>query len=121
MADPNDSRAALTSRVLPQMAFSDGSFASMTGPPPPMPHYLNSEGRAMKRFAIEGNAVCMLSLQLRAVYAPSCVRDFVLGKKKGHGAVDNRTLMLRCVYRRPLARTVICTDRAMRYQLSKIS
>ncbi|KAL9627472.1 MAG: hypothetical protein Q9164_007598, partial [Protoblastenia rupestris] len=57
MADSNTARDALTSRVLPQMSFSDGSAASMTGPPPPMPHYLNAEGRAIKRFAVEGNAI----------------------------------------------------------------
>ena len=59
MNDTNDARAALTTRVIPHMTFSDGSASSMTGPPPPMPHYLNAEGRAIKRFAVEGNAVCM--------------------------------------------------------------
>ena len=61
MADTNhvpDARDALTSRTLPQMTFSTGDAASMTGPPPPMPHYLNAEGRALKRFAVEGNAIC---------------------------------------------------------------
>ncbi|CAK3887811.1 probable D-arabinitol 2-dehydrogenase [Lecanosticta acicola] len=51
--DRND----LSSRVLPFMSLSDGSEASMTGPPPPLPHYLNAEGRALARFAVEGNVV----------------------------------------------------------------
>ncbi|KAF2719209.1 NAD(P)-binding protein [Polychaeton citri CBS 116435] len=50
-------RESLTSRQLPQMILSDGSPQSLTSPPPPMPHYLNSEGRAVARFAIEGNVV----------------------------------------------------------------
>ena len=50
-------RDALTDRVLPFMTLSDGSEASSTGPPPPLPHYLNAEGRAIARFAVEGNVV----------------------------------------------------------------
>ncbi|KAL8833765.1 MAG: hypothetical protein Q9170_004098 [Blastenia crenularia] len=50
-------REALTSRSIPHMALSTGDASSMTGPPPPMPHYLSAEGRAVKRFAIEGNAI----------------------------------------------------------------
>lgn len=50
-------RNSLTSRVLPFMQLSDGSDASLTAPPPPMPHYLKPEGRAMARFAVEGNVV----------------------------------------------------------------
>lgn len=50
-------RDALTSRTLPFMTLSDGSDASLTAPPPPMPHYLNNEGRAVARFAVEGGVV----------------------------------------------------------------
>ncbi|CZT25406.1 probable D-arabinitol 2-dehydrogenase [Ramularia collo-cygni] len=50
-------REELTSRTLPFMKLSDGSEASMTGPPAPLPHYLNAEGRSMARFAVEGNIV----------------------------------------------------------------
>lgn len=50
-------RDALSSRVLPFMTLSNGEEASLTAPPPPMPHYLNSEGRALARFALEGNVV----------------------------------------------------------------
>jgi len=50
-------RDDLSSRTLPFMTLSDGSEASMTGPPPPLPHYLNAEGRALARFAVEGNVV----------------------------------------------------------------
>ncbi|KAK4635058.1 NADP-dependent mannitol dehydrogenase [Fulvia fulva] len=50
-------RDDLTSRTLPFMKLSDGSEASMTSPPPPLPHYLNAEGRALARFAVEGNVV----------------------------------------------------------------
>ncbi|KAI4129907.1 MAG: hypothetical protein LQ338_001992 [Usnochroma carphineum] len=50
-------REALTSRSIPSMTLSTGDAASMTGPPPPMPHYLTAEGRAVKRFAVEGNAI----------------------------------------------------------------
>lgn len=39
------------------MKLSDGSEASMTGPPAPLPHYLNAEGRSLARFAVEGNIV----------------------------------------------------------------
>lgn len=57
MPDNADDRAALVNRQLPEMQLSDGSAASMTGPPPPAPHYLNAEGRARYRFAVEGNAI----------------------------------------------------------------
>ncbi|KAL9002337.1 MAG: hypothetical protein Q9188_004725 [Gyalolechia gomerana] len=50
-------REALTSRSIPHMTLSTGDASSMTGPPPPMPHYLSAEGRAIKRFAVEGNAI----------------------------------------------------------------
>ncbi|KEQ73209.1 NAD(P)-binding protein [Aureobasidium namibiae CBS 147.97] len=50
-------RNALSARAIPFMELSDGSDASLTAPPPPLPHYLNAEGRAMARFAVEGNAV----------------------------------------------------------------
>ncbi|MCJ1267869.1 hypothetical protein MMC22_007755 [Lobaria immixta] len=50
-------RDSLTSRALPEMVLSTGDASSMTGPPAPMPHYLTSDGRAIKRFEIEGNAI----------------------------------------------------------------
>ncbi|KAK3115690.1 hypothetical protein LTR53_004706 [Teratosphaeriaceae sp. CCFEE 6253] len=50
-------RDSLTSREIQFMELSDGSAASLTGPPPPLPHYLNAEGRAIARFAVEGNVV----------------------------------------------------------------
>ncbi|KAL8654663.1 MAG: hypothetical protein Q9226_003347 [Calogaya cf. arnoldii] len=50
-------RDVLTSRTIPHMTLSAGDGSSMTGPPPPMPHYLSAEGRAVKRFAVEGNAI----------------------------------------------------------------
>lgn len=52
-------RAALSARAIPFMELSNGTDTSLTAPPPPLPHYLNAEGRAMARFAIEGNAVSM--------------------------------------------------------------
>lgn len=55
--DNMSERDALSSRAIPFMELSDGSAASLTAPPPPLPHYLNAEGRAMARFAVEGNAV----------------------------------------------------------------
>lgn len=54
-------RDSLTSRALPEMLLSAGDASSMTGPPAPMPHYLTSDGRAIKRFEIEGNAISMSS------------------------------------------------------------
>ena len=48
----------LRARSIPHMTLSSGDASSMTGPPPPMPHYLTSEGRAIRRFAVEGNAIC---------------------------------------------------------------
>ncbi|KAK4506596.1 hypothetical protein PRZ48_000328 [Zasmidium cellare] len=56
MGDSVD-RDDLTSRTLPFMKLSDGSAASMTAPPAPLPHYLKTEGRALARFAVEGNIV----------------------------------------------------------------
>ncbi|KAL8785408.1 MAG: hypothetical protein Q9195_008643, partial [Heterodermia aff. obscurata] len=53
----DSTRADLTARSIPHMTLSTGTSSSMTGPPPPMPHYLSAEGRAMKRFAVEGNAI----------------------------------------------------------------
>lgn len=50
-------RDALVNRQLPEMELSDGTAASLTGPPPPIPHYLNPEGRARYRFGVEGNAI----------------------------------------------------------------
>ncbi|KAH0275467.1 NAD(P)-binding protein, partial [Aureobasidium melanogenum] len=50
-------RAALSARAIPFMELSNGTDASLTAPPPPLPHYLNAEGRAMARFAVEGNAI----------------------------------------------------------------
>nr|POE75453.1 nadp-dependent mannitol dehydrogenase [Quercus suber] len=50
-------RDSLTSRTLPFMTLSDGSEASLTGPPLPLPHYLTHEGRAVARFAVEGNVI----------------------------------------------------------------
>ncbi|KAI7709126.1 hypothetical protein KC353_g10597, partial [Hortaea werneckii] len=50
-------RDELSSRTLPFMTLSDGSSASLTAPPPPLPHYLKAEGRALARFAVEGNAI----------------------------------------------------------------
>ncbi|KAI9806160.1 MAG: hypothetical protein M1833_004567 [Piccolia ochrophora] len=57
MSNGTSARDALTQRTLPQIQLSDGSASSLTGPPPPMPHYLNAAGRAQKRFAVEGNAI----------------------------------------------------------------
>jgi hypothetical protein len=53
-------REALTARILPKMVLSAGDQASMTGPPVPAPPYLNAEGRATLRFAVEGNAMFVL-------------------------------------------------------------
>ncbi|MCJ1247491.1 hypothetical protein MMC30_004705 [Trapelia coarctata] len=50
-------RDALTERNLPKMTLSDGSSASMTGPPPPMPDHLDAAGRAAARFEVKGNAI----------------------------------------------------------------
>ncbi|KAK4549464.1 hypothetical protein LTR36_006461 [Oleoguttula mirabilis] len=50
-------RDELSARTLPFMTLSDGSQASLTAPPPPMPHYLKAEGRALARFGVEGNVV----------------------------------------------------------------
>lgn len=50
-------RDNLTARQIPFMELSDGSAASLTAPPAPLPHYLNHEGRAIARFAVEGNVV----------------------------------------------------------------
>lgn len=50
-------RSGLVNRQLPEMTLSTGDEASMTAPPPPIPHYLDTTGRALYRFAVEGTAV----------------------------------------------------------------
>lgn len=57
MLGSTSNREALTSSSIPHMTLSSGVASSMTGPPAPMPHYLNAEGRAIKRFAVEGVAI----------------------------------------------------------------
>ncbi|KAI4211521.1 MAG: hypothetical protein LQ351_005697 [Letrouitia transgressa] len=57
MPESINEREALTSRSIPYMTLSTGDESSLTGPPLPMPHYLSSEGRAVMRFSITGNAV----------------------------------------------------------------
>ncbi|KAL9586074.1 MAG: hypothetical protein Q9203_003997 [Teloschistes exilis] len=57
MPQSANERDALTSRAIPHMTLSTGEPSSMTGPPAPMPHYLSAEGRAVKRFTVEGNAI----------------------------------------------------------------
>lgn len=52
-------RETLISRAIPHMTLSTGGASSMTGPPLPVPHYLSNDGRAVMRFAIEGNAISM--------------------------------------------------------------
>ena len=60
----------LRTRSIPHMTLSTGDASSMTGPPPPMPHYLSSEGRAIKRFAVEGNAICTSTHVSRVLSPP---------------------------------------------------
>ena len=57
MPDSHIDRDALRSRRLPEMILSTGLTSSMTGPSPPAPYHLNTEGRALYRFAVEGNAI----------------------------------------------------------------
>lgn len=52
-----EDRNSLVNRVIPEMRLSDGSASSMTGPPPPAPHYLSAAGRAQYRFTVDGNVV----------------------------------------------------------------
>ena len=59
MAEPNGERRALTSRSIPHMKLSSGDRSSMTGPPLPMPYYISNPGRAVYRFNIDGNAICI--------------------------------------------------------------
>ena len=73
MPESTNDRASLTSRTLPKMTLSDGSTSSMTGPPPPMPHYLTAEGQAIKRFAVEGNAIRTSSVSRVLISRPTAV------------------------------------------------
>lgn len=57
MPQMSSDRNALTARSIPHMILSTGEISSMTGPPPPMPHYISAEGRAVRRFAVEGVAI----------------------------------------------------------------
>ncbi|KAK0344266.1 hypothetical protein LTR91_018875 [Friedmanniomyces endolithicus] len=52
-------RDSLVSREIPFMKLSDGSPSSLTGPPQPLPapYYTMADGRAVARFAVEGNVV----------------------------------------------------------------
>lgn len=59
MSTDEPTRSSLVSRQLPEMVLSKGDESSMTAPPPPFPHYLDATGRAVYRFAVEGNAVSM--------------------------------------------------------------
>lgn len=61
-------RENLTTRQILFMELSDGSASSLTAPPAPLPHYLKPEGRAIARFAVEGNVVgtrmlCLMALE----------------------------------------------------------
>jgi sorbose reductase len=60
------------------MTLSTGDETSLTGPPPPTPHYLNAEGRARLRFEVEGNAVFVLTL-------PN------VGRSRANGFIDSVT------------------------------
>jgi hypothetical protein len=68
-------RDNLTTRTIPFMELSDGSDASLTAPPAPLPHYLNAEGRAIARFAVEGNVVSK-SLSISWSYCPRVREKF---------------------------------------------
>ncbi|KAL9084896.1 MAG: hypothetical protein Q9165_007849 [Trypethelium subeluteriae] len=57
MTENATARDALVNRKLPEMVLSDGSPASLTSPPPPLPQHLDAEGRATRRFAVKGNAI----------------------------------------------------------------
>ena len=57
MSGTPSGRDALTERILPKMTLGDGSAASMTGPPPPLPDHLDAAGRATARFEVKGNAI----------------------------------------------------------------
>jgi sorbose reductase len=57
MTEPT--RESLVSRQLPEMTLSTGDETSKTAPPLPIPHYLDATGRALYRFSVEGNAICM--------------------------------------------------------------
>ncbi len=52
-------RDSLVSREIPFMKLSDGSSSSLTAPPQPLPapYYTMADGRAVARFAVEGNVV----------------------------------------------------------------
>lgn len=56
---PESARDALVNRQLPEMVLSAGSMSSKTPPTPSMPAGLNAEQKALKRFAVQGNAVSM--------------------------------------------------------------
>lgn len=50
-------RDALTERMVPRTIWNDCHAALRTGPPPPIPQYLDAAGRATKRSQVEGNAI----------------------------------------------------------------
>jgi sorbose reductase len=54
-----ESRESLVNRQLPEMTLSTGDETSKTALPLPIPHYLDATGRALYRFSVEGNAICM--------------------------------------------------------------
>ena len=61
MSEQPTDRDALRSRQLPEMTFSTGLESSFTGPPVAVPYNdLDTEARALYRFAVEGNAISTL-------------------------------------------------------------
>ena len=62
-------RDELTSRTVPMMKFSDGSTNSLTPPTAPPPAHLSAVERAMRRFAVHGNAV---STSKPRISPPAC-------------------------------------------------
>ena len=61
MTESKTNRDALKDRQLPEMTFSTGLPSSLTGPPDPVPQDLDADGRALYRFAVEGNAISTLT------------------------------------------------------------
>jgi hypothetical protein len=57
VSENTTSREDLTARILPQMKLSKGDGNSLTPPPRAIPDSVSPEGKAKKRFEVEGNAM----------------------------------------------------------------
>lgn len=100
-------RDALTARAIPEMKLSDGSASSLTPPTQPAPVHLSAAEKAMRRFAVHGNAVSMWPLRTCFAFFISLfvchvqLRGHILGANREANSVAYMRTLYRdlCIYR----------------------